>query len=49
MDKLHDVVACVLAGTVTVLLFATFQLQEPYTGAAHIGPAAFTSALDQRN
>ncbi len=43
----HLIVACVLAGTVTVLLFATFQLQDPYAGAAHLGPAAFTSALDQ--
>ena len=43
----HLIIACVLAGTVTVLLFATFQLQDPYGGAAHIGPAAFTSALDQ--
>jgi hypothetical protein len=43
----HLIVACVLAGTVTVLLFATFQLQDPYGGAAHIDPAAFTSALDQ--
>ena len=43
----HLIVVCVLAGTVTVLLFATFQLQDPYSGAAHIGPAAFASALDQ--
>jgi hypothetical protein len=43
----HVIIASVLAGTVTVLLFATFQLQDPFSGAAHIGPAAFTAALDQ--
>lgn len=43
----HVVIASVLAGTVTVLLFATFQLQDPFSGAAHLGPAAFTSALSQ--
>lgn len=46
---IHVIIAAVLAGTVTVLLFATFQLQDPYSGAAHIGPAAFASALDQLN
>lgn len=45
----HVIIASVLAGTVTVLLFATFQLQDPFSGAAHIGPAAFTAALDQLN
>ncbi|HJP79625.1 MAG TPA: DUF4239 domain-containing protein [Pseudonocardiaceae bacterium] len=43
----HVVIASMLAGTVTVLLFATFQLQDPFSGAAHLGPAAFTSALSQ--
>jgi hypothetical protein len=43
----HVLVASVLAGTVTVLLFATFQLQDPFSGAVQLGPAAFTSALSQ--
>ena len=43
----HVVIASVLAGTVTVLLFATFQLQDPFSGAAHLSPAAFTAALNQ--
>lgn len=43
----HVIVSSVLAGTVTVLLFATFQLQDPFAGAAHLGPAAFTAALSQ--
>jgi hypothetical protein len=44
---IHVIIASVLAGTVTVLLFATFQLQDPFSGAVHLSPAAFTSALDQ--
>ena len=48
-DKLltHVLISSVLAGTVTVLLFATFQLQDPFSGAAHLSPAAFSSALSQ--
>ncbi|HEY4017902.1 MAG TPA: DUF4239 domain-containing protein [Pseudonocardiaceae bacterium] len=46
---IHVIIAAMLAGTVTVLLFATFQLQDPYSGAARIGPVAFASALDQLN
>lgn len=45
----HMIIASVLAGTVTVLLFATFQLQDPFSGAAHLSPAAFTAALNQLN
>jgi hypothetical protein len=44
---IHVIIASVLAGTVTVLLFATFQLQDPFSGAAHLSPAALTSALSQ--
>jgi hypothetical protein len=43
----HVLISSVLAGTVTVLLFATFQLQDPFSGAAHLGPAAFSAALSQ--
>jgi hypothetical protein len=44
---IHVIIAAVLAGTVTALLFASFQLQDPFSGAAHLSPAAFTSALSQ--
>ncbi|HEX3783456.1 MAG TPA: hypothetical protein VHX38_27645 [Pseudonocardiaceae bacterium] len=48
-DKLwtHVAITCVLAGTVTVLLFAAFQLQDPFSGAVHLNPTAFTAALTQ--
>jgi hypothetical protein len=48
-DKLlvHVLISSALAGTVTVLLFATFQLQDPFSGAAHLTPAAFSAALSQ--
>ena len=31
----------------TLLLFATHQLQNPYGGGAQVGPGAFQSALDR--
>lgn len=43
----HVLISSVLAGTVTVLLFATFQLQDPFSGAAQLSPAAFSAALNQ--
>jgi hypothetical protein len=43
----HIFIVCVLAATMTMLLFATQQLQNPYGGGAQVGPAAFESALDR--
>lgn len=40
----HIVVVSVLAGTMALLLFVTFQLQNPYSGGARIDPTAFESA-----
>lgn len=41
----HIFIVSILAGTMTMLLFATQQLQNPYGGGAQVGPAAFESAL----
>ncbi|WP_018684207.1 DUF4239 domain-containing protein [Actinokineospora enzanensis] len=40
----HIVIVSILAGTLSLLLFATHQLQNPYSGGAKIEPAAFESA-----
>lgn len=43
----HILVVSTLAATMTLLLFATHQLQNPYSGGAEVEPAAFVSALDR--
>lgn len=43
----HILIVSILAGTMTLLLFATQQLQNPYGGGAQVSPAAFESALDR--
>jgi hypothetical protein len=34
-----------MAGTIALLLFAIYQLQNPFSGGAKIGPDAFNSVL----
>jgi hypothetical protein len=41
----HVVIVGVLAATMTLLLFAIYQLQDPFNGGANVGPDAFGSAL----
>lgn len=43
----HIFIVSILAATMTMLLFATQQLQNPYGGGAQVSPAAFESALDR--
>jgi Protein of unknown function (DUF4239) len=43
----HILIVSILAATMTLLLYATQQLQNPYSGGAEIDPAAFVSALDR--
>ena len=43
----HIVIVATLAGTMALLLFATYQLQNPYSGGAHVDPTAFESAVTQ--
>lgn len=41
----HLVIVSTLAGTITLLLFAIYQLQNPFGGGVRIPPDAFTAAL----
>ena len=43
----HIIIVSTLAGTITLLLFAIYQLQNPFSGGASIPSEAFTSALER--
>lgn len=43
----HILIVSTLAATMTLLLFATHQLQNPYSGGAEVEPTAFIAALDR--
>ena len=43
----HILIVSILAATMTLLLFATQQLQNPYSGGAEVDATAFESALDR--
>ena len=43
----HIIIVATLAGTITLLLFAIYQLQNPFSGGAKVPPEAFTSALER--
>lgn len=43
----HIIIVSTLAGTITLLLFAIYQLQSPFSGGAKIPADAFTSALER--
>jgi len=43
--RAHIVIVSTMAATLAVLLFAIYQLQNPFAGGASIGPDAFQSAL----
>jgi hypothetical protein len=43
----HVIIVSTLAGTITLLLFAIHQLQNPFSGGAKVPPEAFTSALER--
>jgi len=43
----HIIIVSTLAGTITLLLFAIYQLQNPFSGGAMIPADAFTSALER--
>ncbi|GAA1955925.1 hypothetical protein [Amycolatopsis minnesotensis] len=43
----HIIIVSTLAGTITLLLFAIYQLQNPYAGGTKIEPDAFHWALDR--
>lgn len=41
------VIVATLAATMALLLFATYQLQNPFSGGAKVGPDAFRAALER--
>jgi len=43
----HIVIVTILTATMTLLLYATSELQNPYSGGAQVDPTAFESALDR--
>jgi hypothetical protein len=43
----HILIVVILTATMTLLLYATSELQNPYSGGAQVDPAAFQSALDR--
>lgn len=45
--RAHIVIVSTMAATLAVLLFAIYQLQNPFAGGASVGPDAFQSALSR--
>ncbi|WP_406641861.1 hypothetical protein [Amycolatopsis sp. WGS_07] len=43
----HLVIVSTLAGTIVVLLYAIYQLQNPYAGSANVHPDAFVAAISR--
>ncbi|WP_436494444.1 hypothetical protein [Actinokineospora sp. HUAS TT18] len=43
--RTHILIVSILAGTLSLLLFATSQLQNPYSGGAKVEPDAFESVM----
>ncbi|ONI79402.1 hypothetical protein ALI144C_26660 [Actinosynnema sp. ALI-1.44] len=43
----HALIAGTLAAAITMLLFAIYQLQNPFSGGAAVGPDAFAAVLDR--
>ncbi|QFZ17934.1 bestrophin-like domain [Saccharothrix syringae] len=45
--RTHVVIVATLAATITLLLFATYQLQNPFGGGADVSPDAFEAAIER--
>ena len=43
----HMTVMFALAGTIALLMFAIYQLQNPFSGGGRVEPTAFTSIIDR--
>lgn len=43
----HVVIVSTLAAATTLLLFAIFQLQNPFAGGSKVGPDAFRQAIER--
>lgn len=46
-EHAHVMIIAALAGTMALLIFAIYQLQNPFAGGAAVGPDAFREALDR--
>lgn len=46
-EHTHVMIIATLAGTLALLIFAIYQLQNPFAGGASVSPEAFRSALDR--
>lgn len=46
-EHAHVMIIASLAGTLALLLFAIYQLQNPFAGGASVGPEAFQTALSR--
>jgi hypothetical protein len=46
-ERAHVMIIATLAGALMLLLFAIYQLQNPFAGGASVGPEAFRSALER--
>lgn len=43
----HAILMASLAGTIALMLFAIYQLQNPFSGGAMVGPDAFSSIIER--
>jgi hypothetical protein len=43
----HAIIMFSLAGTIALMLFAIYQLQNPFSGGAQVGPDAFNSVIER--
>jgi vacuolar-type H+-ATPase subunit I/STV1 len=43
----HAMLMFALAGTIALMLFAIYQLQNPFSGGAQVGPDAFNSVIER--
>jgi hypothetical protein len=43
----HMLIVSALAGTLALLIYAIYQLQNPFAGGASVGPEAFRAALER--
>ncbi len=45
--RTHVLIVATLAATITLLLYATYQLQNPFGGGAEVSPDAFEAAVER--
>jgi hypothetical protein len=45
--RTHVLIVATLAATITLLMYASYQLQNPFGGGADVNPAAFEAAIER--